>query len=85
MSTLFPFKKIKYIGIIYVDWLKEKTKKERKTELCKFFQQLLQMAEDQAALADIVRMGVSIQEGHNENFLPRENNFSLEGMCYFSR
>lgn len=52
MSTLFPFKKIKYIGIIYVDLLKEKTKKERKTENCKFF---LQMAEDQAALADIVR------------------------------
>lgn len=43
------------------------------------------MAEDQAALADIVRVGVSMQEGHNENFLPRENNFSLEGMCYFSR
>lgn len=55
MSTLFPFKKIKYIGIIYVDWLKEKTKKERKTENCKFFLQPLQMAEDQAALADIVR------------------------------
>lgn len=43
------------------------------------------MAEDQAALADIVRVGVSVQEGHNENFLPWENNFSLEGMCYFSR
>jgi len=28
------------------------------------------MAEDQAALADIVRVGVSVQEGHNENFLP---------------
>jgi len=85
MSTLFPFKKIKYIGIIYVDWLKEKRKRERKTDLCKFFQQLLHMAEDQAALADIVRVGVSVQEGHNENFLPWENNFSLEGMCYFSR
>lgn len=65
------------------DW--KKTERERETELCKFFQQLFQMAEDQAALADIVRMGVSMQEGHNENFLPWENNFSLEVMCYFSR